>query len=173
MNSQPATSGDPAAASVIPTPLKDAFHIAADSELPYFDLGDGSALQLLQVDIASGLWIVRVRFEPGCKIDKHYHTGSVFAVTLEGSWYYEEYPETVNSAGSYLFEPAGSVHTLTVPADATEPAVVWFAVHGANVNVAEDGSVISVIDASTVLQVYRAMASEQNLEIDDVLVIGE
>ena len=36
-----------------------------------------------------------------------------------GAWKYAEYPE-VNRAGSYLFEPAGSIHTLTVLEDNTE-----------------------------------------------------
>jgi len=160
------------APSVIPTPLKDAFHIGMDTALPYVDLGDGSALQLLQVDLANGLWVVRVRFEPGCTIDRHYHTGSVFAVTLSGSWYYREYPDTVNQAGSFLFEPAGSVHTLMVPADASEPAVVWFAVNGANVNIAEDGSVLNVVDASTVWQIYTAMAAESGADLSSILVNG-
>jgi hypothetical protein len=94
-------------------------------------------------------------------------------VTLSGSWYYKEYPETVNQAGSYLFEPAGSVHTLMVPADASEPAEVWFAVNGANVNIAEDGSVISVIDASTVWQIYTAMAAEHGADVSGILVSGD
>jgi len=165
------TPAAPAApASIIPVPIKAAHHIAHDAPLPFVDLGDGSALQLLQVDLTTGQWIVRVRFEPGCTIDTHYHTGSVFAVTLNGHWCYAEYPDAINGPGSYLFEPAGSVHTLTVAEDGAE---VWFAVNGANVNVDKDGSVISVVDASTVLQVYRAMAAELGSDLGALLVIGE
>ena len=44
------------------------------------------------------------------------------------------------SKGSYLYEPAHSVHTLTVSKDG-EGADVWFAIYGANVNVDADGNV--------------------------------
>ena len=77
-------------------------------------MGDGIELQVLQIDVELGLWVIRNRFQPGCRVQTHKHTGSVFAFTNSGSWKYEEYPE-VNTAGSYLYEPAGSVHTLTVP----------------------------------------------------------
>lgn len=155
--------------SVIPQARFEASHIGASSPLPYIDLGDGSAIQLLQVDLRSGLWISRVKFQPGCTIDSHYHTGSVYAVTLAGHWYYREYPESVNGPGSYLFEPAGSVHTLTVDVDADEAAHVWFAVQGANVNIGADGNVSSIVDAATVLQAYRDLAGEA--ELSDLLVV--
>ncbi len=48
--------------------------------------------------------------QPGVTIQRHKHTGEVLAFTIRGAWKYLEYPE-VNTAGSYLFEPAGSIHT--------------------------------------------------------------
>ncbi len=157
---------------VVPPPLKTALHIGASCKLPFIDLGDGSSLQLLQVDLNQGTWITRVRFKPGCTIDRHYHTGAVFAVTLQGHWYYEEYPEEVNGPGSYLFEPAGSVHTLMVDAAATQDAEVWFAVNGANVNLDDQGNVISVVDAQTVLGIYRDMALAEGADISELIVTG-
>ncbi len=58
----------------------------------------------------------------------------------------------MNTAGSFLYEPAGSVHTLTVPADNTEPTDVFFAIWGANLNLDADGNVESIIDAGGILQ---------------------
>ena len=81
--------------------------------------------------------------------------GEVFAFTVEGSWNYQEYPE-LNTAGSYLFEPAGSVHTLHVPAANSEVTDVWFAIRGANLNLDEAGNVESVLDAGAVLEIYQA-----------------
>jgi hypothetical protein len=97
----------------------------------------------------------------------------VHAFTQSGSWNYLESPEAVNVAGSYLFEPAGSVHTLHVPATNTEPTDVWFTIHGANLNLDGDGKVEIVIDAHLILPFYRAMCAEQH-GIDDppVVVIG-
>jgi quercetin dioxygenase-like cupin family protein len=131
--------------------------LRAESELPFVSLGDGSTLQLLQVDIDQGLWVIRTRFSPGMTVDTHKHTGSVLAFTLSGSWKYLEYPNDVNRAGSYLFEPAGSVHTLHVPADNVEETDVFFAIHGANLNLDADGNVTTVIDAGGIRDFYFAM----------------
>lgn len=99
-----------------------------EDELPFVDIGDGTLLQLLQVDLAQGVWVVRNRFAPGTTIPTHKHTGHVFAFTVAGSWHYLESPEAVNRAGSYLYEPAGSVHTLHVPEGNTEVTDVWFTI---------------------------------------------
>ncbi|NIB39957.1 cupin [Pseudomaricurvus alkylphenolicus] len=144
-----------------------------DEELPQVPLPDGSTLQLLHVDLNQNLWVVRNRFKPGFGIDTHYHTGPVFAVTQSGEWFYKEYPGKVNKAGSYLFEPAHSVHTLTVADDAKEDAVVWFAIFGSNVNINDDGDVTSVLDARTVLKLYRALCQAQGSNCDNVIVFGE
>jgi 2,4'-dihydroxyacetophenone dioxygenase len=137
---------------MVATSVPRAIH-RGESELPFVALGDGTHLQLLQVDIPSGLWVVRTRFEPGVTIPTHRHTGPVYAFTLAGRWKYKEYPE-VNTAGSYLYEPAGSVHTLTVPSDVEGLTDVWFAIYGANLNLDENGNVVSVIDAGFVKQAY-------------------
>ena len=41
---------------VIPT----AIH-RGESELPFVDVGDGTHLQVLQIDVEKGLWVVRTR----------------------------------------------------------------------------------------------------------------
>lgn len=139
-----------------------------EEELPFVDIGDGSTMQLLQVDIEQGLWVVRTRFNPGYVVQTHKHTGTVFAVTFSGRWKYKEYPE-VNTAGSYLFEPAGSVHTLTVPADNDEVTDVWFAISGANIQLDEDGGVTSVWDAQYILDGYLLLCEAQGLGKPDVI----
>jgi 2,4'-dihydroxyacetophenone dioxygenase len=127
-----------------------------EDELPFVTIDEGIELQLLQVDIPNGLWVIRNRFQPGSQVQKHKHTGQVFAFTQSGSWKYAEYPE-VNTAGSYLFEPAGSEHTLIVPDTNTEVTDVWFAIYGANLNLDADGNVDLVIDAKMVLDFYVAL----------------
>ena len=124
-----------------------------ESDLPFVDIGDGSELQLLQCDVEAGLWVIRTRFPPGYEVQTHKHTGEVFAFTVAGRWKYREYPE-VNTAGSYLYEPAGSVHTLVVPEDNDEVTDVWFAIRGANLNLDEAGNVTMVIDAALIRDVY-------------------
>ena len=151
-------------------PVKGVTHAmhVGESDLPFVDIGDGSSIQLLHVDLTQGLWVVRTRFKPDYKVDTHYHTGTVMAITLEGSWYYAEYPETLNTKGSYLFEPAHSVHTLIV----SEEADVFFAINGANINMDKDGNILSVVDASFILNSYRMLCSMQGLSTEKLIVIG-
>ena len=156
-------------------PLKaptEAIHIGKD-DLPYVDLGDGTHIQVLQIDLSQGLWILNTRFDPGVVIQTHYHTGPVFAVTHSGSWHYKEYPDYVNTAGSYLFEPAGSVHTLMVPEDQDEQTEVWFAIYGANVNIDEQGNVTSMVTAAFILDVYRQLCEAAGHPDPNVIVMGE
>ena len=131
-----------------------------EKDLPFVPLGDGTDLQLLQVDVDAGLWVVRTRWEPGVTVPTHKHTGPVFAFTLAGSWKYLEYPEDLNVAGSYLFEPAGSVHTLHVPESNTETTDAVFVIHGANLNLDEAGNVTMVIDAAFIRDFYLALCEE-------------
>jgi quercetin dioxygenase-like cupin family protein len=131
-----------------------------ESELPFVALGDGTHLQLLQIDVEAGLWVIRTKFEPGVVVPTHKHTGEVFAFTLTGSWKYAEYPD-VNLPGSYLYEPAGSVHTLTVPAENDGMTDVWFAIYGANLNLDADGNVETVIDAGLVRDTYFALCEAE------------
>ena len=151
---------------------QEALHIGM-VELPWVEVVPGAEIQLLHVDLAQGLWVSRNRFQPGLEVDRHYHTGSVFGVTHSGSWFYKEYPEVVNRAGSYLLEPAGSVHTLVVPATNTEPTIVWFAIYGANVNVDAAGNVTALVDARMVLDGYRAYCAATGQSCEKLIVIGE
>lgn len=140
-----------------------------DADLPWVELLPGIEAKLLQVDLDRGLWIVKNRFAPGTVVQTHRHTGTVYAFTTSGSWYYAEYPDEVNEAGSYLFEPAGSLHTLTVPATNEGPTVVDFVISGANLNLAADGSVETVLDAKTMYEWYVWLCLQDGLGIPPVI----
>src|SRR5690349_5597190 len=154
--------------SAVLKPVPAALH-RGEKELPFVPYQDGVQFQLLQADIEGGLWVVRVKAQPGVTIQKHKHTGEVFAFTLAGSWRYLEYPE-VNVAGSFLYEPAGSIHTLHIPATNTEVTDVWFVIHGANLNLDDAGNVESVLDAGAALEIYRAQCAAAGLPEPDVIV---
>jgi len=141
----------------------------AESDLPFVVYQEGVDFQLLHADVEAGLWVIRVRFQPGVTIQRHKHTGEVFAVTMSGSWKYLEYPDVINTAGSYLYEPAGSIHTLHVPDTNQEVTDAWFAIRGANLNLDEDGKVESVLDAGAVLEVYLAQCEAAGYGRPDVI----
>ena len=147
--------------------MTEAFHLG-EEEIPWVDTGTGVELKLAQADIEAGLWIVRNRFAPGVVVQKHKHTGQVYGYTLTGAWMYAEY-DYINRAGSFLYEPAGSEHTLTVPDDNTEPTDVWFQIYGSNLNLDADGNVESITDAEGIYAAYMAMCEAQGLPRPNVL----
>lgn len=147
------------------TEIPTAVHVGAD-DLPWVDIGDGSKLKVVQVNEGEGLWIVQNVFQTGYTVQTHRHTGPVWGFTISGAWKYREY-EYVNRAGSFLYEPAGSVHTLQCIEDDT---LVWFHMHGANLNLDADGNVESVIDGPGVLAAYYMLCEAQGLPRPNVLI---
>lgn len=143
----------------------EAIHFGA-SDLPFVDIGDGSKLKVLQVKIGEGLWIIENIFQAGYEVETHRHTGPVWGYTTSGAWKYKEY-DYVNRAGSFLYEPAGSIHTLQCIENDTR---VWFQMHGANINLDSQGNVTSIVDGRLTLDFYCAMCEEQGLPRPRVLV---
>jgi quercetin dioxygenase-like cupin family protein len=141
-----------------------AVHIGKD-DLPFVDIGDGSKLQVIHVDVNAGLWIVENIVQAGYDVQKHKHTGPVYAYTVSGAWKYKEY-DYVNRSGSFLYEPAGSVHSLTAVEDNTQ---VWFQIYGANLNLDAEGDVESMIDAGGILQAYYALCEAEGRPRPNVL----
>ncbi|HUF83296.1 MAG TPA: 2,4'-dihydroxyacetophenone dioxygenase family protein [Acidimicrobiia bacterium] len=144
--------------------MPTAVHVGAD-ELPWADIGGGSKLKVLQVKEQEGLWIVANIFQAGYEVQKHRHTGPVWGYTVSGAWKYKEY-DYVNRAGSFLYEPAGSVHTLQCVEDDT---LVWFHMYGANLNLDADGNVESVTDGAGTLAAYYALCEAEGLPRPNVL----
>jgi quercetin dioxygenase-like cupin family protein len=126
-------------------------------------LGPGIDFQPLLLDPEVGVWSLLATFAPGTTLPIHLHTGPVHGYTLRGSWIYREYPDQPQTAGSYLYEPASSVHTLYVPDDNTEDTVVLFIIYGANVSFTDDGQFHSVLDAVTVANLTARCAESQGL----------
>ncbi|HSE97607.1 MAG TPA: 2,4'-dihydroxyacetophenone dioxygenase family protein [Blastocatellia bacterium] len=156
------------ATNLAPIPGIPAALHRAEKDLPFVEFQEGVDFQLLQVDVEAGLWVIRVRFKPGVTIQRHKHTGEVFAFTIQGSWKYLEYPQ-VNTTGSYLFEPAGSIHTLHVPETNEEVTDVWFAIRGANLNLDAEGKVETVLDAGAALEIYLALCEAGGHARPDVI----
>ena len=145
--------------------LPDAVHLGSD-DLPFVDIGDGNKLKLILVRPKEGLWIVENIFQAGYEVETHKHTGPVWGYTTSGAWKYKEY-DYVNRAGSFLYEPAGSVHTLQCIEDNTQ---VWFQMYGSNINLDAEGNITSVVDGDVTLEFYLAMCEEQGLPRPRVLV---
>jgi hypothetical protein len=94
-----------------------------DAELPWVHVGDGIELKVLR-GRDTGVWVVRNRFAPGVRFDAQAHGRRarlhvVGLLALRGV-------RIDYAAGTYIYELAGSVHTLTVNADNGGPTDVLF-----------------------------------------------
>ncbi|MHB8595018.1 MAG: 2,4'-dihydroxyacetophenone dioxygenase family protein, partial [Acidimicrobiales bacterium] len=138
---------------------------------PWVDTGTGVELKVMRVDLTRGTWVIRNRFRPGVQLQTHRHTGPVEGYTLAGSWHYLEY-DFVSTAGSYIHEPANSVHTLHVPEDNSEPTDVFFVIEGALLNLTPDGQVESVFDAQSMLDAYFALLEAAGADRPTDLIVG-
>jgi len=132
-------------------------------------LGEGVHFKPLRLDLEAGVWVVLAVIAPGRSLPLHYHTGIAEGYTLAGSWHYLEYPDQLQTAGSYLYEPAGSVHTFVCPESNTEDTVLFIRVEGGNVNFTEDGRFESILDAVTIRHLTATLADEQGLGAVDYI----
>lgn len=144
----------------------DVRFVPADG-LPWVDI-PGGKMRVLRANLDTNEWVVHNIFEPGFTAPRHRHTGHIDAITVRGAWQYLEYGIRYE-AGSYVYEPALSVHTLNVPADATENAEVIFVMRGTNINLDADDRVESITDAESILQAYRYLCQAQGLPEPAVL----
>ena len=131
-----------------------------DIELLRDALGPGIHYKPIRLDQEHNEWVVLAVMEPGTSLPMHYHTGPVDLWTQQGRWYYAEYPDQPQVAGSYLYEPGGSVHTLFVPEDNTEDTHLMVRVSGSNINFNEDGSFHSILDTIFLRHLTDQLAKE-------------
>ncbi|MEU9609630.1 2,4'-dihydroxyacetophenone dioxygenase family protein [Streptomyces sp. NPDC048057] len=136
---------------LVALPQNDLLTVNGDELPPVKDsLGPGVDVKVLRLDLESGTWVLLATVPPGFSFPIHYHTGPAEVLTLRGRWLYREYPNDPQTAGSYLYEPGGSVHTFYTPDDNTEDTVMFIRVAGANVNFTEEGAFHSIVDAVSI-----------------------
>lgn len=122
----------------------------------------GLDIQPLFLDPERGVWVLYARFAPGLKLPTHFHSGCVHFYTTKGSWQYVEYPDQPQVAGSYLFEPGGSIHTFYVPENG-EGSEGFMVVEGCNVNFDDDGNFVNIMDAGWIEKVVLEAAKRNGV----------
>ena len=144
--------------------------LTIDTNISKFLVGllhPGVKVHPLFIDPYNGMMALRIKFAPGLTLPLHFHTGYVHGYTLSGCWYYTEYPGQKQTAGSYLYEPGGSVHQFNTPADNTEETDTIFFVTGANLNFAtekEGGAYLGTMDAGWVKRWCDQAIKEQGAD---------
>jgi 2,4'-dihydroxyacetophenone dioxygenase len=124
----------------------------------------GIDVQPLMLDPHNGVWVVRAIFHPGVRLPTHYHTGWVHLWTLSGCWHYVEYPDQPQTAGSYLYEPGSSVHTLMTPETNTELTELVMVVQGTNINFDASENYVGLLDANSIMLMIDLLVKERGLE---------
>ena len=117
-------------------------------------------MKLLKCSPAEGGFTNIVRYPAGVQLATHLHTGPVHAYTFEGRWRYLEY-DWEATAGTYVNEPAGTVHTLKIEED----TLALFVVSGGFVYFDDDGSFIRYQDATSTLADCKAALAADGLEL--------
>jgi quercetin dioxygenase-like cupin family protein len=158
----------------LPNPVHDQdFLLTLDtSKLPLVKNAlPGVHIWPLFLDAENGVWVIRAKFDAGITLPKHFHTGTVHFYTMAGSWHYLEYPDQPQTAGSYLYEPGGSVHTFATDPDG-EGADGFMVIQGCNVNFDEDGNFVNIMDAGWIEMVVVEAAKAQGLGVPQYIKPG-
>ncbi|WP_342646574.1 2,4'-dihydroxyacetophenone dioxygenase family protein [Mucilaginibacter sp. CSA2-8R] len=127
-----------------------------DDERLWIPFGPGVAFQPCQFNLSGGGFIVILRADPGAQMPPHFHSTSVIGYTLRGNWRYLEHDWTAKP-GTFIYEPAGEAHTLTVDATEPAPAMILFVVTGGFIYIDKvtDGNMLAYDDGFTILEIAR------------------
>ena len=75
--------------------------------------GPGRWSRPLCLNVSQGYWVHITKVTKAGVVSRHRHPAPVHGFVIDGKWRYLE-RDWVATAGSYLYEPPGDVHTLVV-----------------------------------------------------------
>ncbi len=110
------------------------------NELPWIPIVPGIDVRLLYAGAESGRMTMLMRCKAGSALPPHKHYGAGEYLMLKGRMML---PQGDASAGTYGYEPLGSLHALTTFPEDSE---LLFTNYGPVAFVGEDGQVAGVID---------------------------
>ncbi|MEC8201374.1 MAG: 2,4'-dihydroxyacetophenone dioxygenase family protein, partial [Pseudomonadota bacterium] len=105
--------------------------------------GPGRWSRPLCLNVSQGYWVHITKVTEAGIVSRHRHPAPVHGFVIEGKWRYLE-RDWVATAGSYLFEPPGDVHTLVV--DEGDYMITLFHNSGALLYCDEDGNTVGSTD---------------------------
>ena len=120
----------------------------------------------LVYDTSNGSWISLLRARTKGTIATHRHSAPVTAWTLDGAWGYREH-DWIARKGSFVYEPAGHIHTLYVPDEPGEMLAV-FHVFGPLVYFGPDGTAADYEDVFVRIDRYAAHCRNVGLGEDRI-----
>jgi 2,4'-dihydroxyacetophenone dioxygenase len=134
----------------------------ATADVPWMETAAGIEMKPLQFWAASGQWAQLSRYQPGIRSDRHVHSGGqVMSYVIQGSWHYLEH-DWVASAGSWVWEPPGDLHTLEIVGD--EPMEAIFILSGVVQYLDDDDQIVRQTDFRSRRRQYLDHCAEQGIE---------
>ncbi|GAA4936882.1 quercetin dioxygenase-like cupin family protein [Nonomuraea thailandensis] len=131
------------------TPMGD--QLVDPADLPWVPQAEGVWFKPLRLSPVSGTWTNLLKVTRRGVISRHRHPFPVEAWVLQGSWRYLEHDWTAGP-GSYVYEPAGDVHTLVTEGE--DEMVTLFSMHGRIDYLNDAGEVTFTETAQTKLDKY-------------------
>ena len=145
-------------ASIMPPSLGIRPEIAVralpDDERVWVPQAPGVWFRPLLLNTVSGGWCNLLRVRRSGVLSRHRHPMRVVGYVIRGRWKYLEHDWTAEE-GSFVYEPPGEVHTLTVPEDCAE-MITFFDIEGAMIYVDADGRQVGYEDVHTKIAMCRA-----------------
>jgi 2,4'-dihydroxyacetophenone dioxygenase len=134
--------------------------------IPWVPQADGVWFRPLRLSPSLGTWSNLLRVTRQGRINLHRHLAPVEAWVIRGQWRYLEH-DWVAGPGSYVYEPAGDVHTLITQGD--EEMITLFTMHGPIEYMDPDGELIYTETADTKLKRYLDFCAANNISVAPVI----
>ena len=134
--------------------------------MPWVPQAEGVWFRPLRISPGLGTWTNLLRVTRKGTISLHRHPAPVEAWVIKGQWRYLEHDWTA-AAGSYVYEPAGDVHTLTTLGD--EEMITLFSMHGPIEYIGPDGEISCAETAETKLRRYLDFCAEHDIRVAPVI----
>jgi quercetin dioxygenase-like cupin family protein len=132
-----------------------------DDERVWVPQADGVWFRPLLLNTVSGGWCNLLRVRRAGVLSRHRHPMLVVGYVIRGRWKYVEHDWTAEE-GSFVFEPPGEVHTLTVPADCPE-MITFFNIQGAMIYVDDQNRQTGYEDVFTKIDLCRTHYRDNGL----------
>ncbi|MDG2313019.1 MAG: 2,4'-dihydroxyacetophenone dioxygenase family protein [Alphaproteobacteria bacterium] len=154
---------------LIPQDMQDELYwkdgLDPEDDRLWVPIGPGRWSRPLCLNVSQGYWVHFIKVtEPGI-ISRHRHPAPVHGFVVEGKWRYLE-RNWEATAGSYLYEPPGDVHTLVV--DEGNEMITLFHNTGALLYCDEDGIITGTSDVFDRINTARNHFEEVGLGADFV-----
>src|SRR5262249_17357350 len=132
--------------------LNDMLALDANA-MPWIEMYEGFSIKILRVSPETGHYTMLFRGEAGRVEPRHRHLAGADLYVVPGA--VESGPGDIAGAGSWMYEPAGALHTATRYVEDT----VGFAVsYGPLVMLDDDDNVLQVLDWRALQSIVDAVA---------------